>query len=292
MQTYDKLYKEPEMLEWEISTSDIGIKQGGFSILILILTLLMYSAFFDKAGLPNIDDLMSIGMLLFLSPGIIIISGIVYSFLKNRSVNNSRSTFYRLDEKGVTKRNNNNVIEFYSWSDFECFYKISNANLLYSAVSVFFGDEFMLLKKGSSYWWPQYVKLKTNLNDSYVIESIISKHLPIRYFNMVEPEVQLEKYLIEKIGSVYYLLIFIGLLLVGALVVSSLNTVKTVDGTATKDSIIMFFIPVFLIIIGYLVTNDKIKNTFLVWFFVILIIIISLFPWIYFDSMNKILSFF
>lgn len=284
MQPYEKLYKEPEVLEWEITSRDIGIKQGGFILLILILILLLLSSF-----------LTGVGILLFIGSAIIFISGLFYLFFKKKSADNTpeKSVFYHIDEKGIMKRNpGNNIIESYFWNDFECFYKISNANLFNSAISAFFGDEFMLLKKGSSYWWPKYVKVKTNLNNSYIIENIISKHLSIRYFNMVKPEVQLEKYLKEKIGSIYYALIFIGLLLVGVLVISSLNKVKTANNTATKESVIIFFIPAFLLIIGYLVTNDKIKNTFLVWFFAILIIIISLFPWIYFDSMNKILSLF
>lgn len=290
-----KIYNEPETLEWEITSNDTGIKHSAFSLLVLILILLLYASFFHEAGLPDINELTSIGMLLFFSPAIIIIGGLFYGFLKNQLGNKKpiKLFSYRLDEKGITKRNvKNNTTEFRPWVDFKCFYKISAATIFYNVVSSFSGDEFMFLKKGSSYWRPQYFRVRTNINNAYLIEKISLKHLPMKYFSKVEPEKEIENVLIRRMGFFYYLLIASGLLLVVVLFFISLNKIKIIDETVITGIIVMFLIPVVFTIIRFLITKDKIKNNFFILFFAVLIAIYYFFFEEFINLIYKILSLF
>ncbi len=228
---YPSVNLESKTFEWKISSSDIRKipSEWGFSIgfLFLIILYLLYSSEIMKNSSFG-SSLPEEAFYIFLPLVLIIIVGIFYF---RKKPNKSDIVYsYKIDEKGITINNfKYGTSKLYLWDIFKDFSRKNSEvgawlSFFGSLEENLYGDVYFIFKKENSFWKVNYITLKTTKDNSLQVKKVILNYLPYKHYNpdllLKEWEAGVDKKLKNKLGILYYKLVFAVLLIIGIIFLS------------------------------------------------------------------------
>ncbi len=300
-----QLYKEQEIVEWEIGFEEIKKLPSllGFPVLLFIIIAFYFLyLFFVFPVLLNIlggnlsmhEFPIKETVLLF---GPILIISILWFLYYNTGVIKNLGKYYKysLDKNGVNIQNfKSNKSFFYPWDIFDFFY--NTGGFLFS------GDNLFLVKKEKDFLGGfDTVVLRVSREQKYKVSNFVSKYLSFKILSAEmstkEANLVLDRKLKEKFGEKFYLAVFfIGLVTIIStfFIILVINNINITDRWILKFLILIA--PVIFLLVSFFIMQElKIRNAGLNLLIIILggfyIIAFKFFPDRLFSLIGRFLDF-